>query len=118
MKSLRVLVVEDDGLVAMMLEDLLDDLGCELAASLASVGDALAWIEAGGEADAALLDVNLGGEPVFPVAEALRARGVRLAFTTGYGEAHDPRFKDDVLLGKPIRLERLVATLQGFGYEP
>ena len=118
MKSLRILLVEDEGLIAMMLEDLLEDLGCELAGSAASVGAALAWIEAGGEADAALLDVNLGGEPVFPVAAALRARGVPFAFTTGYGEAHDPRFKDDVLLGKPVRLERLVATLRGFGYEP
>jgi CheY-like chemotaxis protein len=117
MRPLRVLVVEDEGLVAMMLEDLLEDLGCELAGSMASVGAALAWIEAGGEADAALLDVNLGGEPVFPVAEALRARGVPFAFTTGYGETRNPRFKDTVLLGKPIRLERLVEALKGFGYE-
>lgn len=118
MKSLRVLVVEDEGLVAMMLEDLIEDLGCQLAASLASVGEALAWIEAGGEADAALLDVNLGGEQVFPVAEALAARGVPFAFATGYGESHDPHFKNAILLGKPIRLERLVETLKGFGYEP
>jgi CheY-like chemotaxis protein len=117
MKPLRVLVVEDEGLVAMMLEDVLEDLGCPLAASLSSVGEALAWIEAGGEADAALLDVNLGGEQVFPVAEALAARGVPFAFTTGYGESHDPRFKGAVLLGKPIRLQRLVEALQGFGYE-
>jgi CheY-like chemotaxis protein len=118
MKSLRILLVEDEGLVAMMLEDLIDDLGCKLAGSLASVGEALAWIDAGGEADAALLDVNLGGEQVFPVAEALKARGVPFAFTTGYGETHDPRFKDEILLGKPIRLERLVQALKGFGYEP
>jgi CheY-like chemotaxis protein len=115
---LRVLIVEDEGLVAMMLEDFLEDLGCQLAASLASVGDALAWIEAGGEADAALLDVNLNGEPVFPVAERLAARGVPFAFTTGYGELSDPRFADAVMLGKPIRLERLGETLKRFGYEP
>jgi CheY-like chemotaxis protein len=118
MKSLRILLVEDEGLIAMMLEDLLEDLGCELAGSLSSVGAALAWINAGGQADAALLDVNLGGEPVFPVAAALRARGVPFAFTTGYGEASGPRFEGAVLLGKPIRLERLVAALKGFGYEP
>jgi CheY-like chemotaxis protein len=118
MKSLRILVVEDDGLVAMMLEDFLDDVGCQVAASHATVGEALAWIEAGGRADAALLDVNLGGSPVFPVAEALAARGVPFAFTTGYGELDDPRFSDAVMLGKPIRLERLVETLKGFGYEP
>ena len=118
MKSLRLLVVEDDGLVAMMLEDFIEDLGCHLAGSLSSVGEALAWIEAGGEADAALLDVNLGGEQVFPVAAALAARGVPFAFTTGYGEMREPRYKDATLLGKPISLERLVETLKGFGYEP
>ncbi|HEY1750447.1 MAG TPA: response regulator [Caulobacteraceae bacterium] len=118
MKPLRMLVVEDEGLVAMMLEDLLDDLGCQVACSASSVVQALDWLEAGGEADAALLDVNLGGEPVFPVAEALTARGVPFAFTTGYGESHDPRFKAAVLLGKPIRLERLQEVLRSFGHEP
>jgi CheY-like chemotaxis protein len=118
MKSLRILLVEDEGLIAIMIEDLLEDLGCTLVGSVGSVGAALAWIEAGGEADAALLDVNLGGAPVFPVADALRARGVPFAFTTGYGDTQDPRFAGAVLLGKPIRLERLVAALRGFGYEP
>jgi CheY-like chemotaxis protein len=117
MNPLRVMVVEDEGLVAMMLEDLLEDLGCEVALSAAAVNPALAWIEAGGVADAALLDVNLGGELVFPVAEALAARGVPFAFTTGYGEMSDPRFSDAILLGKPIRVERLIATLKIFGYE-
>jgi CheY-like chemotaxis protein len=116
-KPLRVLVVEDEGLVAMMLEDLLDDLGCQVPCSASSVVQALEWLDGGGEADAALLDVNLGGEPVFPVAEALAARGVPFAFTTGYGETHDPRFKDAVLLGKPIRMERLEQVLRSFGLE-
>ncbi len=117
MKPLRVLLVEDEGLVAMMLEDLLADLGCEVAASLASVREALEWIEAGGSADLALLDVNLNGEPAFPVAEALRAHGVPFAFATGYGADHDPRFKDAPLLSKPIRQERLEALLRRYGYE-
>jgi CheY-like chemotaxis protein len=117
MKALRVLLVEDEGLVAMMLEDLIADLGCEVAGSLATVASALAWIEAGGAADIALLDVNLSGEPVYPVAEALQARGVPFAFATGYGEGHDPRFKDTPLLGKPIRQERLEALLKSYGNE-
>ncbi|HWF78056.1 MAG TPA: response regulator [Caulobacteraceae bacterium] len=117
MKSLRVLLVEDEGLVAMMLEDLIVDLGCEIAGSLGTVESALAWIEAGGAADVALLDVNLCGEPVYPVADALEARGVPFAFATGYGEGHDPRFKDAPLLGKPIRQERLEALLRSYGYE-
>ena len=114
---LRVLLVEDEGLVAMMLEDILEDLGCEIAGSLASVESALAWIEDGGSADLALLDVNLSGKPVFPVADALEARGVPFVFATGYGEGHDPRFKDTPLLGKPIRQDRLEALLRRYGYE-
>jgi CheY-like chemotaxis protein len=117
MKRLRVLLVEDEGLVALMLEDLIEDLGCEVAGSLATVAAALAWIEAGGTADVALLDVNLNGEPVFPVAEALQARGVPFAFATGYGAEHDSRFKDAPLLGKPIRQERLEALLKSYGHE-
>ncbi len=116
-KALRVLVVEDEGLVAIMLEDLLEDLGCEIAGSVGSVRAALDWVGGGGSADFALLDVNLAGEPVFPVADALRARGVPFAFATGYGENHDPRFKDAPLLGKPIRQERLEALLRSYGYE-
>jgi CheY-like chemotaxis protein len=111
----RILVVEDEGLVALMLEDMLEDLGYDVAYSAASVVKALAWIEAGGEVDLALLDVNLGGEPVFPVADALKARGVPFAFSTGYGEAHDPRFREAPLLGKPIMVERLQAVLARLG---
>jgi CheY-like chemotaxis protein len=117
MSRFRVLVVEDEGLVAMMLEDLLDDLGCEVVCSASSVDQAMAWLRAGGQLDAALLDVNLGGEAVFPVAEALIGRGAPFAFNTGYGEAPDPRFRDAPLLSKPIRIERLVAVLKSFGYE-
>ena len=118
MKPLRVLLVEDEGLVAMMLEDLLEDMGCEVVGSLATVAQAMAWIDDGGEADAALLDVNLGGETVFAVAEALAARAVPFAFTTGYGEGHDPRFASAVMLGKPINQDRLIAALRAFGFKP
>ena len=116
-RPLRVLVVEDEGLVAMMLEDLLEDLGCEIAGSVGSVRAALEWVGDGGAADFALLDVNLAGEAVFPVADALTARGVPFAFATGYGEDHDPRFKDAPLLGKPIRQERLAALLKSYAFE-
>ena len=117
MKPLRILVVEDEGLVAMLIEDMLDDLGCEVACSAGNVAQALKWIEAGGEADGALLDVNLGGEAVWPVADALAARGVRFAFTTGYGQLSEPRFRQAPLLGKPIKGERLKEVLRSFGYE-
>jgi CheY-like chemotaxis protein len=112
----RVLVVEDDGLVAMTLEDLLADFGCDVAKSAASVSEALDWLADGGAADAALLDVSLGGEYVFTVAEALAARGTPFAFTTGYGEVQDARFGAAPLIGKPIRRERLEAALRGLGW--
>ncbi len=113
---MRVLVVEDEGLVAMTVEDMLEDLGCEVAYSAAAIAETLRWLESGGSADAALLDVNLGGEYVFPVAEALAARGTPFAFTTGYGETPDPRFAAAPLIGKPIRRERLEEVLRLFGY--
>jgi CheY-like chemotaxis protein len=116
MTPLRILVVEDEGLVAMLIEDMLDDLGCKVPCSASTVAQALTWIEAGGEADAALLDVNLAGETVWPVAEALTALGVPFAFTTGYGHLGQPRFAHAPLLGKPIRAERLEEVLRGWGY--
>jgi CheY-like chemotaxis protein len=117
MKGLRILVVEDEGLVAMLIEDMLEDIGCEVAGSLSSVGQALKWLADGGSADAALLDVNLGGEPVWPVAEALQARGMPFAFTTGYGHLNTPRFEHAPLLGKPIKSQRLEEVLRGLAGE-
>jgi CheY-like chemotaxis protein len=112
--ALRVLLVEDEGLVAIMLEDLLADLGCEVSCSASTVAQALDWLRAGGEADAALLDVNLDGEPVFPVAEILAERGVPFAFTTGYAQSHDSRFREAPFIGKPIRPDRLAEVLRRF----
>src|SRR5579885_1169916 len=115
MGALRILVVEDEGLIALMVEDMLEDLGCEVAASVSSVGEALKWLADGGQLDAALLDVNLGGEHVFAVAEALEAKGAPFAFTTGYGEIPDRRFADAPVVPKPIRREALEAALKAFG---
>lgn len=83
-RALRVLVVEDELFVAMMIEDYLRDLGCEV------VGPALR-LERGLDLardenlDFAVLDVNLVDKPSFPIADALRARGVPFIFATGYG---------------------------------
>ena len=114
MKGLRVLLVEDDGLVAMLLEDMLDDFGCVLAGSVGTVAQALKWLDEGGRADAALLDVNLDGVAVWPVADALMRQGVPFAFTTGYGQLGEPRFEHAPLLGKPIGSERLEEVLREF----
>src|SRR6202045_5470871 len=79
----RVLVVEDETMVAWLLEDMLADLGCAVVGPAAHVNQALAMLDA--EAiDAAVLDVNLQGQKSYPIADAIAARGVPFAFSTGY----------------------------------
>ncbi len=81
----RVLVVEDEWLVAMLIEEVLEDAGCVVVGTFARVPAALAAAQTVA-VDVALLDVNIAGEQVFPVAHALAARGVPFLFLTGYGE--------------------------------
>lgn len=85
----RVLVVEDESLVAMLLETILEDMGCTPVGPAATVAEGLTMVESE-TLDAALLDVNVAGHQVFPVAEALMARGVPFVFSTGYGEGGLP----------------------------
>lgn len=86
LNGLRLLVVEDETMIAMMLEDMLDTLGCVVVdvAGTLTRGLDLASDEKL-SLDGAILDVNLGGEKVYPVAERLAARGVPFIFCTGYG---------------------------------
>ena len=86
----RVLIVEDESLVAMLLETILSDMGCDVIGPESNVDDGLRIASGTGKLDAALLDVNVAGQEVFPVAEALKARGVPFVFSTGYGEAGLP----------------------------
>lgn len=86
----RVLVIEDESLVAMLLETVLEDLGCTPVGPASSVDEGLRLIESETTLDAALLDVNVAGRQVFPAAEALKARGVPFVFSTGYGEGGLP----------------------------
>jgi len=83
----RVLVVEDEMMIAMLVEDMLSELGCAVVGPAHALDAALdlAMTEEG--LDAALLDVNLAGQPVFAVADALRKKGVPAIFSTGYGDA-------------------------------
>lgn len=99
----RVLVVEDESLVAMLLETILEDMGCEPVGPAATVEDGLRLAADGGRVDAALLDVNVAGRQVFPVAEALRERGVPFVFSTGYGEGGLPdEWRGHPTLQKPF----------------
>jgi len=93
----RVLIVEDESLVAMLLETILEDMGCLPVGPASTVEEGLAMAEGESTLDAALLDVNVAGQQIFPVAEALRARGVPFVFSTGYGEGGLP----DAWRGQP-----------------
>ncbi len=103
-QGLRVLIVEDEALVSMLLEDMLSDAGFAVAASLNTLPAALAFVrDHGAEFDFAILDVNLSGQPSFPVAEAIAASGKPLAFSTGYGNAGlPPIWRDRPTLQKPF----------------
>ena len=103
----RVLLVEDEAMVAMLVKDALDELGMEMDGPFTSVTSALAAAHTT-DASAALLDVNLAGEFVYPVADVLRARGIPIVFTTGYGgEDVDARYGDVPILTKPFQVEQL-----------
>jgi CheY-like chemotaxis protein len=105
----RVLVVEDEMLVLIMIEDMLADLGCKSVTSAAD--KALALIDAQAF-DFAVLDINLNGRDSHPVAEALSARGVPLVYSTGTTD-HGSRdgYSDRPVLRKPFKYEELVAIL-------
>jgi CheY-like chemotaxis protein len=98
----RVLVVEDESLVAMLLETILEDMGC-IAVGPASTVDEGLRMAADEPIDAALLDVNVAGRQVFPVAEVLKERGVPFVFSTGYGEGGLPdEWRGQPTLQKPF----------------
>jgi CheY-like chemotaxis protein len=114
----RILVVEDEMLVVMMIEDMLSDLGCESVTSAATVDKALALINAQ-VFDAALLDVNLNGNDSHPVAEALSARGVPFVYSTGNsGQCLREGYSDRPVLRKPFKYEELVAMITGLNLAP
>ena len=105
----RVLVVEDETMVAWLLEDMLADLGCAVVGPAAYVNQALAMLDA--EAlDAAVLDLN--GQKSYPVADALAARGVPFVFSTGYNKDSLPNsYQSFPVLQKPFDQLKLGDTL-------
>jgi CheY-like chemotaxis protein len=107
----RVLIVEDDVMIRMLIEDMLGDLGFAVAAQAAKVDEALAAATSAA-IDVAILDVNLSGQTTGPVASALAARGTPFVFATGYGEhGLPPEFRDRPLLKKPFQIESLKRML-------
>ena len=113
--GLRVLVVEDEAVIAMLVEDSLVELGCEVVGSASRLGDALAKAQAL-EVDVALLDVNLAGRLSYPVAEMLQSRNVPFVFTTGYGQAALPAaLQAAPVLSKPFTRKQLAEALRTVG---
>lgn len=117
--GVKVLIVEDEGTVAMMIEDTLEALGCEIVSSAATVAEARK-IAAEADIDLAVLDVNVAGSPVFPVAEILRERQIPFLFSTGYGASGLPtEFSGYPVLGKPFSdrelQQKLSLVLRGPG---
>jgi len=110
----RVLIAEDELLVAMEVAQTLRDLGCEVLGPAATVEEALRLAQAeAGTIDAAVLDVNLAGRPSFPAADILAGQGVPVVFATGYGDLPEGQAGDGrtVLLRKPLRRGELEAVL-------
>lgn len=107
--GLRILVVEDEPIVAMCLEDILEGLGCLPVGPASRLGEGLALAEAGG-LDAAILDINLGGERSTRIADSLRRQSIPFAFASGYGAAPEG-FEGLPLIEKPYREADVVAAL-------
>lgn len=116
LKNNRILVVEDEALVAMLVEDVLLDQGAEIVGPAVTVNDALhrineAQIE--GVIDAAVLDLNLGGETALPVADRLATLGVPFLIATGYGDHCDKgEHTTAPVLTKPYDPVELVAAIK------
>ena len=108
----RILVVEDELMIRMLLEDMLGELGYTVAAEAARIDEALEAAKTA-EFDLAILDVNLNGQPISPVADALVARGTPFVFATGYGEHGLPEpYRDRPTLKKPFQIEGLKQMLR------
>ena len=113
LKGARVLVVEDDYHIAALLEDALQSEGYTVAGPAPRLADALTAANRE-PLEAAILDINLAGERIDPVAEILERRAVPFAFLTGYDAGMLPReYADRPRLGKPFRMKDLVAMVRG-----
>jgi CheY-like chemotaxis protein len=110
--SARVLVVEDEYMLAEALADGLAALGVQVVGPVGGLNEALA-LAATSELDGAILDINLGGETVFPLADALAARGVPYVFATGYARESIPElYRQAPILSKPVDVAALKSLLQ------
>ena len=109
--GVKVVLVEDESAVALVIEDMLQDLGCELVGSVASLARAEQIVRSE-PFDIAVLDVNVRGEPVFPIAYSLVERDIPFLFSTGYGQrAIPPDLASHPVITKPFSIETLSAGM-------
>lgn len=107
----RILIVEDELMIRMLLEDMLDDLGYDIADAAGRVDEAVVKARQG-QFDAAILDVNLNGQSIDPVVEALVERGLPFVFATGYGVQGIPQsYRNRPTLQKPFQQDSLGRAL-------
>jgi CheY-like chemotaxis protein len=112
LKGQRLLIVEDEYLIAADLAATFEALGFEVAGPAGSVAEALTLLENVDGLDAAVLDINLGDERAYPVADRLRARGIPFIFTTGYDVGALPDSYSEIpRWEKPFDEQRLVRCL-------
>jgi CheY-like chemotaxis protein len=108
----RILVVEDEVMIRMLLDGMLADLGYTMTAEAGTIDEAVALAKQG-EFDAAILDVNLNGQPITPVVEILIQRGLPFVFATGYGQRGVPEaYRNNPTLQKPFQAEALEQALK------
>jgi DNA-binding NtrC family response regulator len=108
----RVLIVEDEAAVSMLMEDMVLDFGTEIVGPAASLEEAMALVRLE-HIDAAILDVNVRGTMAFEVADQMREAGIPVIFATGYGvRVIPPRLQDAPILTKPFRYEAMKDALK------
>ena len=112
MTGVRILIVEDEAIVAMLLEDFLCDLGCIVMAKATRLEEGLAQARHAA-LDIAVLDLNLGGKLSYPIAAALRDRGIPFLFASGYGAGGlTEEWRGTPLITKPFQQHQLEAALR------
>ncbi len=108
-----VLIVEDEAMIRLMVSDMLDELGFSVVAEAGEIDDAIQLARTC-DFDVAILDVNVNGKIISPVAEVIEQRQLPFVFATGYGAAGVPEeFRNRPALQKPFQLETLARILDG-----
>ena len=107
-----ILLVEDEVMIRMMVADMLEELGYTIVAEAGDIDEGIRLVQST-DFDIAILDVNVNGKVITPVAEAVQMRGLPLVFATGYGAQGLPeKFRDRPTLQKPFQIETLARTIE------